>query len=159
MIAALAMLYRVTGKERYFAAAQKAREFIVRNLSEGETLFVSSRNGHTSGNGFLEDYAFHALALLELYRAEWKAEYLEEADRLCQKVLKDFWDEENGGFYLSGNDNEKLVLTMKETYDGAVPSGNSVMTYVMVRLSSLTGDSKLLEKTERQLKFMAAQRT
>lgn len=157
MIAAMALLYRVTGRKTYLAAAQKAKAFIDRSLSDGERLFVSTRNGNTSGNGFLEDYAFHAFALLELYRAEWRADYLEGAVRICKKVLKDFWDEENGGFYLSGNENEKLVLTMKETYDGALPSGNSVMAYVLVRLSQLTEDPKLFEKMERQLKFMAAQ--
>ena len=82
-------------------------------------------------------------------------EHLERAEGLCETVLSSFQDRENGGFYLYGRDNETLILHPKETYDGAIPSGNSLMAWNLVRLSQLTSDSSYEAAAERQLAFLA----
>ena len=71
-----------------------------------------------------------------------------------KKKDNDFYDEERGGFFLYGKDNEQLIMRPKETYDGAVFSGNSAMAYNLVQLSWLTGEKRFQTMTERQLKFM-----
>lgn len=155
MIVAMANLYRVTQNKIYLNAATEAYEFIQNNLCENNTLYISYRKGHRSGKGFLDDYANMIFALLHLYGATLEQEYLMSARNLCDKAVSDFYDREHGGFYLYGKDNEQLIARPKETYDGAVFSGNSAMAYNLVQLYYLTGDNELRELAEQQLAFMS----
>lgn len=155
MIAAMCELYLVSGKYHYLNTAKNADVFIQNNLCENDTLFVSFRAGKRGAIGFLDDYAGYIFAQLALYKATLEREYLERASRLCDKAVSDFGDNA-GGFYLYSNDSEELILRPKETYDGAIPSGNSLMAYNLVRLSFLTSDDKYRSMAERQLDFLAA---
>ena len=157
MIAALCSLYRVTEKEIYLKSAVRAQQFIQNKLCEKDTLHISYREGKCSGKGFLEDYAYEVFALFSLYEATLDKGYLEKARQFCEKAIHDFWDEEQGGFFLYGAENESLILRPKETYDGAVFSGNSAMAYNLVRLSLLTGEKSFKELAEKQLRFMSAE--
>ena len=157
MIAALCHLYRVSGKHIYLQTAIQAWKFISTYLCRDDTLYVSCRNGQRSGEGFLDDYAFCIYALLALYEATLDLSFLQRAEIFCRKAVSDFYDEENGGFFLYGKNHEQLVLRPKETYDGAVFSGNSAMAYNLVRLSLLTGDAQLQQLAKRQLSFMGAE--
>lgn len=155
MIAALAGLFRATGERSYLEAARAAPHFVEERLREGDTLYVSYREGKRGGKGFLDDYAYFVFALLALYGASPDAAVLEDAKRLADKASADFEDKVNGGFTLYGRENEALVLKPKETYDGATPSGNSVMAYNLVRLAALTGDERFRAAAERQLSFLS----
>ncbi len=157
MIAAMCRLYRVSGNKSYLGAAVEAQRFIQNKLCEGDTLYVSYRNGKRSGKGFLDDYANQIFALLALYEAALDSVYLEKARSFCNKVISDFYDEAHGGFFLYGEENEQLILRPKETYDGAVFSGNSAMAYNLVRLYLLTGEEAFGELAKRQLRFMSAE--
>ena len=152
-IAAMAALYRVSGEQEYLVAAVRAERFLAENLSDGDTIFVSFRGGKKGGKGFLDDYAAYIFALLALYEAAYEPAYLERAQCLCRKALGSFLDETQGGFYLYGSENEQLITRPKETYDGAMPCGNSLMAYNLVRLYLLTG--RYGEEAERQLSFMS----
>lgn len=154
MIVAMSHLYRVTGNDKYLISAVRAQEFIQDKLCDGDTLYVSYRNGQRSGKGFLDDYANEILALIALYEATLDNTYLKEALRFTNKATDDFYDKKQGGFFLYGKDNEQLILRPKETYDGAMPSGNSVMAYNFVQLHLITGEDKLRELAESQIKFM-----
>lgn len=155
MIAALCQLYRVTEHENYLKAAVRAERFIENRLCEQDTLHVSYREGKCSGKGFLDDYAYEILALLALYQAALDNVYLERAKCFCEKAVTDFWDKEQGGFFLYGKENEQLILHPKETYDGAVFSGNSAMAYNLVHLYWITGEERYREFAERQLAFIS----
>jgi len=155
MIAALCSLYRISRNTVYFDAAKRAQDFIESNLCDGDTLFVSFREGKRSGTGFLDDYAAYAYALLALYDATLDEAYLARAQKITDKAVSDFFDVRDGGFYIYGSANETLVLRPKESYDGAVPSGNSLMAAVLVRLQALAPDTKLDTVLEKQLAFMA----
>ena len=72
-----------------------------------------------------------------------------------QKAIDSFYDKDNGGFYLYGSENEQLIVKPKEVYDSAIPSGNSVMCYNLLKLTALNNDEKLLEISEQQMGFMA----
>lgn len=157
MIAALCHLYRVSGKHIYLQTAIQAWKFISTYLCRDDMLYVSCRNGQRSGEGFLDDYAFCIYALLALYEATLDLSFLQRAEIFCRKAVSDFYDEENGGFFLYGKNHEQLVLRPKETYDGAVFSGNSAMAYNLVRLSLLIGDAQLQQLAKRQLSFMGAE--
>lgn len=157
MIAAFAKLYRVSGNNKYQKTALCAEHFLSQNLCQGDRLFVSFRNGETRGAGYLDDYAFLTFAMLELYQATQNDLFLNKARRFCSRVLSDFLDEKQGGFFLSGRENERLIFPVKETYDGAIPSGNSVMAYNLVRLSQLTECDEYEAAANRQLEFMAGE--
>ena len=137
----------------YLSAAKKAHSFIQKYLCDGNTLYVSFHTKKRGARGFLDDYAAYIYAQLSLYRATLEDEYLAFARALCDKVLSDFHDSA-GGFYLYSKDHEKLILRPKETYDGAIPSGNSLMAYNLVRLSLLTDEEKYRTAAQRQLDFM-----
>ncbi|MCI9618126.1 MAG: thioredoxin domain-containing protein [Eubacterium sp.] len=157
MIAALCHLYRVSRKEIYLNTAIRAQEFIQKNLCEGNTLYISWREGQRSGKGLLDDYANEVFALLSLYEATLDGIYLEKAKQFCDKIIGDFYDKEQRGFFLYGKENEQLILRPKETYDGAVFSGNSAMAYNLGRLYLITGEKKYGELAECQMKFMSAE--
>lgn len=157
MIAAMCYLYRVTGSKNYLESAIKAQKFIQNQLCEKDTLYISYRNGQRSGKGLLDDYANEIFALIALYEATLDVAYLKKARRFCNKVIDDFYDKEQDGFFLYGKENEQLILRPKETYDGAVFSGNSAMAYNLVQLYLITGEKKLGDLAESQLKFMSTE--
>ena len=156
-IAALCRLYRAGGNANYLEAAKKTYAFLSDRLCRGDTLFVSFRSGKCGEHGFLDDYAAFVYALTELYGATLDERYLREAQRFCRKALSDFFDAEQGGFYLCGRDSESLILRPKESYDGAMPSGNSLMAFNLVRLSALTADADLEKDAKLQLRFLSAE--
>ncbi|MCI8554003.1 MAG: thioredoxin domain-containing protein [Clostridiales bacterium] len=156
MTAALCTLYLVSGKESYLEAARRADAFVQKHLCEKDTLFVSFREGKRGVAGLLDDYASCIFSLLKLYRATLNEEYAQRARCLCDKVLSEFEDA-SGGFYLYGEGSERLISRPKETYDGAVPSGNSLMAYNLVRLAQMTGEERYQAAARRQLDFLSAE--
>ncbi len=154
MIAAMCGLYLVSRKELYLRAALNADRFIRKYLREKDTLFVSCCGGKRGVQGFLDDYAGYIYALLALHRATLKGEYLEEACRLTDKTAADFKDS-TGGFYLYSKSSENLIIRPKETFDGAIPSGNSLMAWNLVRLSLLTDERKYEDGAKEQLDFLS----
>lgn len=157
MIGAMCWLYRISGNQKYLLAAEGAENFISKKLREDNTLFVSYRNGQRGAKGFLEEYACYIFALLSLYDATLQEHYLEQAKQFIQKVIDDFWDPDNKGFFLYGAGNEKLIIRPKETYDGAIPSGNSIMAYNLVRLTFLEEQEEFASILEEQISFMCGQ--
>lgn len=156
MICAMSMLYRVTGDEQYLRAAENAHKFIEENLSDGAILYVSCRDREGSVKGFLNDYAYYTAALLSLYEVTSRADYLERAEQICREAGRQFYDSNNGGYFLYGAENSSLITRPKETYDGALPGGNSVMAWCLVRLSQLTDGDDYRQMAEKQLAFMSA---
>ena len=156
MIAAFSFLYRVSEKKQYLMAAKAAQQFIEKNLLDGPTLYVSYRSNKRSTPGFLDDYAFYAAVLLNLYDATLETVYLEKAETICREAVQQFSHGKGNGFRLNGNGNEALVLIPKETYDGALPSGNSVMAYNLVRLAQMTRGTWLEEATA-QLAYLSGE--
>lgn len=155
MIAAMCSLYRISGKAAYLEAARCADRFIGENLCAQDTLFVSFRNGKRGVKGFLDDYAAYLFAQLALYAATLESGYLNRALRLLSKINRNFRDENNGGYYLYGEDHEALILRPKEAYDGAIPSGNALMAWSLVRLAQLTDDEQIRRNAAHQLDFLA----
>ena len=157
MIATMCRLYQTGGNAAYLDCAKRADRFIWDKLYDGDALFVSFRDGKRGVKGFLDDYAACLFAQLALYGATWEEDYLDRAKQLCRDVHDRFWDDENGGFYLYGAEHESLILRPKETYDGAIPSGNSLMAWNLVRLSQLTAEETYRREAEDQLRFLASE--
>ena len=154
MIAAMSMLYRVSHYEKYLCAAENAQRFIEENMSDGEHIYTIFRDGKRSDTAFLEDYAYYIAALIEMYNSTLDNKYLMRAEELCAEAVKRFSDK-NGGFNMC--EATELLMNPKELHDGAVPSGNSIMAYVFVRLYQLTENAEYREYAKKQLDFMSAQ--
>jgi hypothetical protein len=158
MIAALAKGGAVLEVPFYIEAAARATDFIFRKLRrEDGRLLARYRNGEAAFPAYFDDYAFFTWGLLELYEASFDGKYLKEALELAGQAIGLFWDRESGGFFFYGEDAEQLIARPKEIYDGALPSGNSVMLLNLLRLSRLTGDEALAEVAEKQVHAFAGE--
>lgn len=155
MIAALAKAYKVLEDERYLEYAKKAVNFIFNNLmDENKRLLARYRDEESRHKAYLDDYAFLCFGLIELYESSFDIEFLKKAIDLNKDMINYFWDKEKRGFFLYGEDGEKLIARPKELYDGAMPSGNSVAAYNLIKLARITGDAYLEEMAEKQLDFI-----
>ena len=157
MIAALSMFYRVSRNEKYLNAVVNAQKFIEENMCDGVQLFTSWRDGKHSEKSFLDDYAFYIASLIELYNSTLDKVYLEKAERFCDEAVRIFEDCQRDGFYLCEASYTEIFMNPKETYDGAIPSGNSVMAYNFVRMFQLTENEKYRKLTEKQFEFLSVQ--
>ena len=156
MICALTVLYRVAGEPCYFSAAEAAYKYLEEKLADENILYVSCRENLRSVKGFLDEYAYYTAALLCLYAADAKPEYLKRAQEICREAVRQFKDKKWGGYFLCGEQNDPLIIRPKETYDGALPSGNSMMAWCLVRLSQITGAEEYIREAREQLAFLSA---
>ena len=130
MISAFAKGAQALGEDRYADAARAAAKFVRDRLwdeSRG-VLMRRFRDGESAIDGFLDDYAFSILAFLDLYETCFEAADFQFAVRLAERAMELFEDRENGGFFSTSAGAENLVLRLKDDYDGAEPSGNSMVT-------------------------------
>jgi len=123
-------------------------------MSPEGRLVRSMRNGQASGPGFLDDYAGVAHGLYELHVATGELRWLEESRRLALLAVELFADDEHGGFFLAPAEGEQLVARRKELYDHPVPSGNSMLAYVLLRLGRIWGDDELEQRAVGVLRLL-----
>ncbi len=143
-LAALAEGARRFERDDWLAAARGVGDFLLGSLSgEDGRLFRSWREGKVSGEGFLDDYANVAHGLLELHVATGELRWLVEARRLALLAVERFGDPENGGFFLAPTGGEELVARTKDLDDNPIPSGNSMLSHVLLRLARIWGDDEL----------------
>ncbi len=147
MIAAMAKGAQVLDRPDYAEAAQQAARFILAKMRDNRgRLLHRFREGETAVKGILDDYAFLAWGLLELYEAVFDADFLKIALELADITIGHFLDGKEGGFFFTADDGEEILFRQKDSYDGAIPSGNSVMMLNLLRLSRITGNSSLEDK-------------
>lgn len=138
-IAALAKAGNVVNEPRYIDAAKKTADFIMTKMLRGDALYHRYAKGEVAIEGFLDDYAFTIYGLIELYEATFQDKYLQAAADLTKVMNRRFWDQQNGGFYQTENAAANLPR-IKQIYDGAAPSGNSVALQDLLWLSRLTDE-------------------
>ena len=144
MIAAVAKAGRALGDEQFVQSAIRANAFLEKEMQTKDgRLWHRYRDGHKAVMGQLEDYAFLIFGLLELHETTQNVSYLESALRYNDILTASFVDEANGGYFMTANDAEELIVRPKELYDGALPSGNSVQMLNLLKLARLTGRSEL----------------
>ncbi|MGD0995523.1 MAG: thioredoxin domain-containing protein [Candidatus Bathyarchaeia archaeon] len=139
MISALAKAGNVLNEAKYVEAAKKTADFILNQMLKDDVLYHRYAKGETAVEGFLDDYAFFVYGLIELYQATLEDKYLQAASALTKTMVTKFWDDKNGGFYQTQN-SEAAMPKIKQLYDGAVPSGNSVALQDLLWLSRLADE-------------------
>jgi uncharacterized protein YyaL (SSP411 family) len=143
-LAAIAEASRRLDRPDLLGAALELGEFLVGPLSSQDgRLFRTWRDGRAHTTGFLEDYADVANGLYELHVASGDARWLRESHRLATLAVELFADDEQGGFFHTPSDGERLVNRKKELDDNPTPSGNSMLAWVLLRLSRIYGDEDL----------------
>ncbi len=150
MISAFAKAAQILDDPRYLAAAQRASQFILSNLYDprAKTLLRRYRAEEAAIPGFLDDYAFFIAALLDLYEADFDPGHIELALALTSTMQRLFADPANGAFFSTAAGDGSLVLRLKDDYDGAEPSGNSIAVLDLLRLAHITDQSSLRESAE-----------
>jgi uncharacterized protein len=156
MISAFAKAAQILDEPRYLNAAQRATAFILSRMRDpaAGTLLRRYRDGEAAIAGFLDDYAFFIAALLDLYEADFDPDHIETALALASKMRARFEDPDAGGFFSTAQGDSSLVLRMKDDYDGAEPSGNSMALLDLIRLAHLTDRQDLREAAERTLQAL-----
>jgi uncharacterized protein len=155
MISSLAYGYQILGDPQYLQAAEKASDFISRNLFSEGRLLASYRLGPSNVQGYIDDYAFFQEAQLNLYESTFNPAYLKKAIDLEKDMVRLFWDDQAGGYFFTGSDQKdakRLLTRTKEAYDGVIPSGNSVAALNDYRLAEFTGQKEYRDRADTILK-------
>ena len=129
------------GVPDYLKAAERAASFLENHLrDESGRLLRTCKDGVAKYEAYLDDYAFYAAAMLDLFEATGKPDYLQSARQLCDTLLADFLDPSTGGFFFTASGHEQLIDRPKIAFDSSIPAGNAVATESLLRLGRLLGD-------------------
>jgi len=153
MMSGLTDGFRITGEQRYLVGAEDAARFILEEMVKDGLLMRVFNKGQAKVKGYSEDYSFLIQALIDLYEISFDTVWLKRAVDLNQEMIRQFWDESQGGFFFTGKENESLIARSKNPYDSVIPSSNSVAVFNLIRLGYLTGDETLKQKAEQVLRL------
>ncbi|MDM8568722.1 DUF255 domain-containing protein [Thiotrichales bacterium HSG1] len=156
MITALAEAADVLKQAHYLEAAVKAANFINSQLFSKDNLWRSYLDGQVSIIATQEDYAYFAEALITLYDVTGKEVWLQQAQKMTDIMLKLFWDETQGGFFMNVSTDKLLITRPKSPNDGAIPSGNSVAVRVLTKLANRTGIALYRNKARETINSFAS---
>ncbi|MCI0664321.1 MAG: thioredoxin domain-containing protein, partial [Acidobacteria bacterium] len=154
MLRSFAETARVLDRQDYLEVAMKNAVFLLTHLQKNGRLLRTYKDGESKLNAYLEDYAYLIDGLLALYEATFDLRWIEEARKLTETMIEQFWDSKAGGFFFTSTDHEQLITRTKDFYDNAIPAGNSVAAHVLIRLSLLTGEERYRQIAEQILKLM-----
>ena len=141
VLMALSRAAWVFGDKRYLAEAKELEGFMEKRLYAGGRLMSGLCKDKLSDEARLDDYAFYALGLLELYRADFDVRHIERATELADEIFAHFADSE-GGYFMTSDTAEELIFRPKENFDGAMPCGNSACAVLFDLLGRYTGEEK-----------------
>jgi uncharacterized protein len=144
------------GRQDLIDEASRAARFLLDHArNDSGRLMHSYKDGQARVLGMLEDFAYLAEGVLALWEVTFDPQWLEAAKELTASMIELFWDDDQGGFFSTGSDHEKLILRQKEIIESVTPSPNAVAALVMQRLALITGDEDLTAKAEAVLKTAA----
>lgn len=153
MISAFARAGQILDESGYIEDAKRAADFMRSHLFDAKkgTLLRRYRKGNSAIDGYVDDYAFFIQGLLDLYEASFDIEYLKWAVALQEKQNELFWDPNAGGYYNTSGADDSVLVRLKESYDGAEPSPNSIALMNLLRLAQMTGNDTFKQFAEKTL--------
>ena len=158
MISAFCKAAGVFDNNLYKLSAEKAMNFILTKLrTNNGKLIHRFRDGEARLPAHIDDYAFIIQALLDLFELTFKPDYMKTAIEFQEMLFEHFLDKDGGGFFFTSDDSEQLISRQKDLYDGAYPSGNSIMLSNLVRLGKLTADQKYDETADKMINTFSKQ--
>jgi uncharacterized protein YyaL (SSP411 family) len=153
MLSGLAEASRISDSPSSLAAARKTVDFIFTRMFRDGLLLHTYKDGQAKLLGYLDDYAFVAAGLLDLYEVTLERSDLQRAIDLSETMIREFWDDVDGAFFYTGRSHEQLISRTKPAFDGSVPSGNAVATQLLLRLYHYTGREDYLKRAEKTLRI------
>ena len=157
MLASFAEAAAILERPDYRKIAEANANFLLNHLQRDGLLLRTYKDGDAKLNAYLEDYACLIHGLISLYEATGMLQWIENAISLADRMIQEFWDDEAGGFFFTGNSHEQLIVRSKEFFDNATPSGNSIATLSLLRLSVLTGNEDYRRRATAVLRLLADQ--
>jgi hypothetical protein len=148
MLSGLAEAIKISPRQAYGDAANQTTRFIFSQMFRDGYLLHTYKDGTAKLLGYLDDYAFLAIGLLDLYEATFDRSNLQRAVELANIMLSEFWDDKDGGFFYTGKSHEQLISRAKPVFDASIPSGNSMATHLLLRRYYLTGNEDYLKRAE-----------
>ncbi len=152
LLSGLAEAIKLSDNWAWREAARRTVEFIFSKLFRDGFLLHTYKDGQAKLLGYLDDYAFLAVGLLDLYETSFDRADLARAVELAEIMLREFWDERDGGFFFTGKSHEKLISRAKPMFDASIPSGNALATQLLLRLSHITGNADYRGRAEKVLR-------
>ena len=147
MLESFAEAAAVLERDDYRETAERNAAFLLERLrADDGTLLHTYKDGQAKYSGFLDDYAFVVSGLVALYETTGRALWLEESLALADRMVAEFWDEEEGGFFYTAKTGERLIVRTKDFFDNATPSGNSSASLLLLRLAALTENEQYQRK-------------
>ncbi|MDP1716158.1 MAG: hypothetical protein Q8L41_15580, partial [Anaerolineales bacterium] len=154
MLSAFAEAARVlpdsSPRSGYLGMATRSAEFLLSELRPDGKLRRVWRNGQTTNQVFLEDYAALIAGLLELYQTDFNNKWFTSAKELADEMIERFGDPA-GGFFDTPHDSEKLLIRPKDIQDQATPSGNSLACQALIKLAAYTDQGSYRDLAEKSL--------
>jgi uncharacterized protein YyaL (SSP411 family) len=155
MLASFAEAAAILARDDYAEVARKNAAFVLDNLRRDGLLLRTYKNGQAKLNGYLEDYAFLIDGLLLLFETTGESRWIRASLELAEKMIEEFWDSDQGGFFFTGMSHEELIVRSKDYFDNATPSGNSVAADVLLRLALLTNNDDFKRRAVTVLRLIA----
>ena len=143
MMAAMAEAAAAFDRNDYLRAARDNADFLLGKMVRDSRLRRTDGDSANGAQGFLDDYSHLIDGLLALHSADGDLRWLVDAENLTRQAVALFWDPLQNRFYDTGGDQESLIIRPRDVTDNALPSGHSMMTGVLIRLSIITGDGDL----------------
>ncbi len=157
MLASFAEASAILGREDYRKVAEANAEFVLKDLYRDGLLLRTWKKGQAKLNGYLEDYACFIEGLTSLFEATGNIKWLAHATELTDKMIEEFWDANDGGFFFTGKSHEELIVRSKDFLDNATPSGNSVAAFTLQKLAIITGNEQYKRYATTILRLLADQ--
>jgi uncharacterized protein YyaL (SSP411 family) len=151
-LSGLAEAIKISAKQEYQRAARQTVEFIFSRMFRDGYLLHTYKDGVANILGYLDDYSFLAVGLLDLFEAIHDRALLARAAELAQTMLREFWDDRDGAFFYTGKSHEQLISRGKPAFDASIPSGNSIAAQLLLRMYHYTNDKNYLKKAETTLR-------
>src|SRR5215212_5333736 len=153
MVSSLVSAYKVTDNADYLDFAKKTIKFIENHLSyDRNRIKHTYKDGISKINGYLDDYSYYINALLDVFEVSCNPFYFQRAIQYMDSLITHFWDEKEKSFFFTADDQEQLILRTKNFYDLAIPSGNSMAVYALLRIHFITQKEDYLNKAESIIK-------
>ena len=152
VLSGLAEAIKVFNSTACIEAVNRTIEFIFSKMFRDGFLLHTYKDGQAKLLGYLDDYAFVAIGLLDVYEAIFDRSALDRSIQLTDIMVREFWDEKDGGFFYTGTSHEALISRTKPAFDGSVPSGNAMATQLLLRLFHITGNDDYMKRAEKVLR-------
>jgi len=152
MLSGFAEAMKISPRDEYSEATNRTIEFIFAKLFRDGFLLHTYQDGKAKLLGYLDDYAFLAVGLLDVCEVLFDRSLLDRSIELCEIMLREFWDDKDGGFFFTGKSHEQLISRAKPIFDASIPSGNAMATQLLLRLHHITGREEYRERAEKVLR-------